>query len=193
MPYNKGNNFIIMNIFQRVIVSLMSLSFLTSGSVKAGVNSDHKVLVETLETIGVEVVLNDIEFCDPEDEVAGLYSPRYNILIVCQDRRYSISGKEVEWTANDYDTLRHEATHVLQDCVAGLDNEKMEKYFNTPDHGRFIRSVLSIEDINNIVEVYEENGASREEIAKELEAFAVALKVPPLAISQQLESTCASL
>jgi hypothetical protein len=158
--------------------------------VKAAVDDDHVVLINSLETIGVEFVLNDVDLCDPEDEVAGLYSPRHNVLVVCQDNRFTMSGKEVEWTANDHDTLRHEATHVLQDCVAGLDNEKMEKYFDTIEHGRFIKSVLSIEAINNIVEIYEENGSSREIIANELEAFAIALKISPFVIAQQLEEIC---
>ena len=181
-----------MNILKRVALASLSLTFLTSGSVKASINEDHKVLVNSLETIGVEFVLNDTELCNPEDEVAGLYSPRHNVLVVCQDNRFTISGKEAEWTENDYDTLRHESHHVLQDCVTGLDNHTMDKYFAGVSHGEFISSVLSIDDINMIVEVYKENGASREVIAKELEAFAVATITSPDVIAQQLESLCLS-
>ena len=43
-----------------------------------------------------------------------------------------------------------------------------------------------------IVEVYKENGASREVIAKELEAFAVATITSPDVIAQQLELLCLS-
>ncbi len=181
-----------MNILKRVALASLSLTFLTSGSVRASINEDHKILVNSLETIGVEFVLNDTELCNPEDEVAGLYLPRHNVLVVCKDNRFTISGKEVEWTENDYNTLRHEAHHVLQDCVTGLDNHTMDKYFDRISHGEFIRSVLSIDDINNIVEAYEENGASREAIANELEAFAVAIKTSPSVIAQQLETLCLS-
>jgi hypothetical protein len=179
-----------MNLAQRVAVSLLSLSFLTSGSVKAGEYEDHTGLIETLESHGVEVVLNDADLCDPENETSGLYSPRHNILIVCQDNRFTISGKEVEWSENDYDTLRHEATHVLQDCMSGIDNKDMEKLFDTHDHGEFVRGVLTIKSINKIIEVYTESGASREEIAMELEAFAVALSISPEEISEQLDIVC---
>ena len=181
-----------MNIFQKVVITSLSLTFLTSGSVKASINEEHKVLVNSLETIGVDFVLNDVDLCDPEDEVAGLYSPRHNVLVVCQDNRFTMSGKEVEWTENDYDTLRHESHHVLQDCVTGLDNHTMDKYFAGVSHGEFVRSILTIDQINKIVEIYKENGSSREAIANELEAFAVALKTSPSVIAQQLETLCLS-
>ena len=132
-------------------------------------------------------MLNDVELCDPEDEVAGLYLPRRNVLVVCQDNRFTMSDKEVEWTDNDYDTLRHEAIHVLQDCVTGLDTHTMDKYFDDVSHGEFISDTLTIDQINNIVKIYTEMGASRENIANELEAYSMASKVSPSTIAEKLE------
>ena len=48
----------------------------------------------------------------------------YNSIMICQDDRIETSDQEVEWTENDYDTLRHEAHHVVQDCMKGIDNEQ---------------------------------------------------------------------
>jgi thymidylate synthase len=76
--------------------------------------------------------------------------------------------------------------------VTGLENHTMGKYFEGVTHGEFIRSVLTIDQINTIVEVYKENGASREAIANELEAFAVAVITSPDVIAQQLETLCLS-
>ena len=179
-----------MNIFQKVTASVISLTFLTSGSVQARINNDHKVLWNTLEDVGVAVLLNEPDICAPENEVAGIYSPSHNVLVVCQDNRLPLTSREVEWTENDYDTLRHEAHHALQDCVTGIENSDMEKFYGTLDHGNIVRDTLTQAQINGIVEVYEKNGTSRESIVRELEAFAVAYSVSPQRISEVLSRTC---
>ena len=79
-----------------------------------------------IRTAGVTILLNDPQFVKM---VCGMYSPTHRVLVVCQDDRYPISTKEIEWTPNDYDTLRHESHHVLQDCLDGINNSTIVLLF----------------------------------------------------------------
>ena len=75
----------------------------------------HVGLWNTLQRAGVTTQINPRD-CKPEFH--GYYNRRSVKLVVCQDNSTG-GGRQVEWTANDLDTLRHEAQHVLQDCMVG--------------------------------------------------------------------------
>jgi len=180
-----------MNLTQKIASGFVGLSLLLTPGLKAGVEEDHEVLWNALEEVGVELYLNDIEYCDADSGVSGLYSPRLNIMIICQDERIPISSREVEWTDNDYDTLRHEAHHVVQDCVAGLENGDMSTYFDDEDtYSEFVKTALSEKQIDNIVQAYREGGSSDEMVIHEVEAFAVANSIPPDSITRSLLKLC---
>jgi hypothetical protein len=180
-----------MNFTQKIASGFVGLSLLLTPGLKAGVEEDHDVLWNALEEVGVELYLNDTEYCDADSGVSGLYSPRLNIMIICQDERIPISSREVEWTDNDYDTLRHEAHHVVQDCVAGLENGNMDVYFGDRDtYTEFVKTALTEEQFDNIVKTYKEGGSSDEVVIHEVEAFAVASSIPPDSIARALVKVC---
>lgn len=180
-----------MNFTQKIASGFVGLSLFIMPSARAGVEESHKVLWNTLEEVGVELYLNDPDYCHIDEEVAGLYSPLYNVMVICQDERLPISDREVDWTPNDYDTLRHEAHHVVQDCIAGFDNVHMEVFFNDDDElKKFITKALTEEQAGNIIEAYRGGGATNEVIRHELEAFAVANSVSPEIISNVLLRVC---
>ena len=180
-----------MKFINKLTSGLVGLTLLFSPSVRAETYEEHRVLIDSLEKIGVEFVLNHPDLCDPEAGVSGLYSPTHNVLIVCQDYRSSFSSKEVEWTANDYDTLRHEAHHVVQDCMVGLENGNMGSYFDDSDtYTEFVTGALTDQEIDNIVETYREGGGTDEVVIHELEAFAVANSIPPDSIARALLRVC---
>ena len=179
-----------MNIFQKITSGFIGLSLLALPSAKA-LEENHKELWNALEEVGVELYLNDTEYCAADEGVSGLYSPRLNVMVICQDERIPISSREVEWTDNDYDTLRHEAHHVVQDCVAGLENEQMSTYFDDKDtYTEFVKTALTENQFDNIVQTYREGGSSDEMVIQEVEAFAVANSIPPDSIARALLKLC---
>ena len=178
-----------MHVLRKLASAAIGLTLFCVPSVRAEDNpDDHWLLWDTLERKGITVLLNDTDLCD--GEAAGLYSPSHNVLVVCQDRRIPLTSKEVDWTANDFDTLRHEAHHVLQDCLDGLENDTSVLFFEGRKMKEFVRNSLTQKQIESIIETYGEAGASDEVIMMELEAFAVAQTVSPLTIADGIDELC---
>ena len=100
-----------MRLLQKITSSAIGLSLLTIPGVSAKINPSHDELKRALNDVGVEVYLNETELCDGSK--SGMYSPDYDAIVICQDDRIETSDQEVEWTENDYDTLRHESQHVV--------------------------------------------------------------------------------
>ena len=102
--------------FNRLAASaLASLSLLMPGAALADNSFEaHASLANAIAEVGVDVYINPPEVC--EDGIAGMYISGASALVVCQDN--ATGEEQVDWTANDLDTLRHEAQHLIQDCVA---------------------------------------------------------------------------
>jgi len=179
-----------MNIFSKVASVLTGATLFLSPSVKAETHENHLTLWDSLEENGIQVVINEPEICN-EDDINGFYIPSHNVLGVCQDNRKILTNTEVEWTPNDYDTLRHEAQHAIQDCLSGLDNDESELLFDEKERFiKFITDILTEEQIDLIIKSYSERGASDEVILMELEAFAVAALNDPLTIVNGVNQLC---
>ena len=179
-----------MNVFSKVASSLLGATLLLSPSIKAETYEEHLTLIDTLEENGIVVVLNEPEFCNEED-IDGFYIPDANVLGVCQDNRKVISNSEVQWTSNDYDTLRHEAQHVIQDCLSGKDNGQSRLLFQDKEKFmKFVTDILTADNIENIVDTYRQRGASDEVILMELEAFSVAALDDPSVLTRGVRELC---
>jgi len=147
----------------------------------------HAVLAETIERAGVNFILND-PYCQANPEVMGFYAGKERVLVVCQDN-YVPGGGQVRWTANDLDTLRHEAQHLIQDCMAGGNHDHLlGSLYKDPVALGF--SVLGSERIQRITEIYRSHGASDHVLLMEYEAFAVADMNVPLEQSQDIVRAC---
>ena len=148
----------------------------------------HVGLWNTLQRAGVTTQINPRD-CKPEFH--GYYNRRSVKLVVCQDNSTG-GGRQVEWTANDLDTLRHEAQHVLQDCmVGGLGDLRSSSYFDYETLKEVLgKSSLTPDQLKNIIESYAKDGASEETIIMELEAFAVARDVDASSIAGAIEKYC---
>ena len=176
-----------MKIFQKIASSVVGLSLLTIPGVSAKMDSSHDGLKRALNDVGVKVILNETDLCDGSK--SGMYSPDYNVIIICQDDRIETSDQEVEWTENDYDTLRHESQHIVQDCMEGIDNNKMSLFFsNEIEYLEFVVMGLTKSEFFQIVESYRSFGD--DVLLNELEAFAVAKNVKPDTISKALPGVC---
>ena len=132
----------------------------------------HVRLWQAVEKTGVSIMINPPQVCDGPDAPMGLYAGGYQVMVICQDNRIAGSDKEVEWTANDLDTLRHEAHHVAQDCVDGTMDAELDAVYKSPY--AFGRSVLGVAGVYRVVKVYGDQGADAHTQTLEVEAFAVA-------------------
>ena len=159
-------------------------------SASGGIKEEHDVLLESLESIGVRVWFNHSD-CRERD-IDGLYNSVLRKLVICQDNAKWATDRMIAMTANDYDTLRHEAHHVIQDCVSGeLGDGLLGDLFKDPeDYNAFIENALGREKAEAVDRVYTSQGADRLTVLLEMEAFAMASSVPADVISDTLISVC---
>ena len=141
----------------------------------AGANdlAAHANLWETVQSVGVSTLINHpICYQDGED-FDGFYASGDEVLIVCQD---NATGQEVvNFTDNDLDTIRHEAIHLIQDCLDGRADNSLVHII--PDsRKRFNEAVaaLGLDTVQRIIAAYSQQGADLHVINLELEAFAFA-------------------
>ncbi len=100
-------------------------------------SDDHIRILKAVQSKGIVVSINDREACD--HETSGMYSyghtragARYADFIVCQDNGRP-GGPIASWTENDLDTIRHEAAHIIQDCIDGkIANMSLDTVFDDP-------------------------------------------------------------
>ena len=144
--------------------------------VREGSSEAHGLLVEAIRRNGVDFTIND-DYCFENEDIMGFYSGRRRSLVVCQDNAVK-GGGVVAWTANDLDTLRHEAQHMIQDCVVGTNNDhQLAPIYTSPT--ALAQRELGPEAVASITSTYREGGASDLVLLLEYEAFAVAaLNVP---------------
>jgi len=168
-----------------------SASFATpvnAQGVREGSLDAHVVLVRALDRAGVSLVLNH-SHCQEIAGINGFYSGQNRLLVVCNDRYIPGIEENPEWTANDLDTLRHEAQHFIQDCMVGTnhDHTLSSVYKDPVALGRY---VLGQGRLDNITRIYREQGASDHVLRMEYEAFSVAAMNVPLEQSQDIQRYC---
>jgi len=165
-----------------------SLASPEQASVPEGSLDAHAVLVQAIEAQGVDFIVNH-EFCDENPNVMGFYSSKAAVLVVCNDRFERGVNEDPQWTANDLDTLRHEAQHLIQDCmVGGLQDQRLHPVYRDPIGLAY--GVLGSERMEGINSLYRQNGADNATILLEWEAFSVAQMNVPLEQSQDITRYC---
>lgn len=182
-----------MNIINSVLKTalLTSMMFCIPEAKANEEDFHHRRLITSLQNVGITISIND-PICQ-ESDANGLYHSQLKLLVVCQDNA-KWNSEEVLWTSNDYDTLRHEAHHVLQDCVGGElgDGELSDFFDDENEYNDFIVNTIGSETAGEIAEIYEEYGASPSTVLNEVEAFAVANSVSAEAISIGVTRLCAN-
>ena len=185
-----------MTIFNRIattaLTGLAALGF-ASASIASpnttvpaeGSIAGHSLLADTIRAAGVTFELNH-QLCQ-EEGMAGFYASTYRLLVVCQDN-YQGNGP-VDWTANDLDTLRHEAQHLIQDCmIGGIADGTLHPVYRDPIGLGF--GVLGGDRMSGINTIYRQNGADTDTVILEWEAFAVAEMNVPVEQSQDIARYC---
>jgi len=172
-----------------VLATAFAASLLSAPTLASDTNhQDHVNLANTLTEVGVTVTINNPIHCPPGREGGGSYSPFSALLAICQDNGVS-DGVAVEWTPNDYDTLRHEAHHVIQDCISGtIADGRMDMLFNSKDWDEFTKG---LDDY--VSKVYKEQikrGMTDKVAMEEVEAYVVAEFIPAANISKKVRQFC---
>ena len=150
----------------------------------------HKRLLNDVESLGVQVVIND-GYCEKLNMLNGFYFNKKKQLYICQDNRL-IDGKIVEWTENDFDTIRHEAFHLIQDCIDGKLGDGKYKSFYSDDEliQVVLDSGITMKRLRKYVNLYTILGESSHGIMLELEAISSSKVMSADDISKMLNDVC---
>ena len=155
------------------LTALTALSTVTAPSAHAtNVDNAHIRLAQAIRSVGITLTINPIACYSTG--AFGWYSSANYEMVVCQE---SAKGTyEVDWTAEDLDTLRHEAQHLVQDCMDGQINGILGSVYKEPV--RLGNTILGEEGVQHVIEAYSE--ASDHIKVMEIEAFSVARMNEPL-------------
>lgn len=171
------------------LAAAIGFSTFTATAKAGNTMRDHNVLWHAIENSGTPIFVNVPSECK-DNWGGGVYitAPTgKTALVVCQDHGAEAGeGNQVTWTANDLDTLRHEAHHIVQDCAYGTKGDRwLDTFFTGDALTSFVVKNLSEEKINFIVRSYPSN-----KHLTELEAFAVADSVDASAIADAITDIC---
>ena len=151
-------------------------------------HSHHYELAETLVNTGIRLRINP-NACDERENTYGWYRPSTSEVVICQENKIVGSTKEVQWTEEDYDTLRHEAHHVVQDCMrAGRRDGRLGAVYESPLN--IGKTILGTNNMEAIGEAYRSEGASAHTVVMEIEAFSVAAMNDPQEQVSDIRNFC---
>ncbi len=115
--------------------------------------------------------------CDDDPYMEGSYHTVDKVLTICVDGTAD---------ANDHDTVRHEAWHVLQSCLSP-NLPMLKPLFNGEEEFQeYVLSFISKRDYNRIVELYPPS-----HVDVEVEAFVMARGLTAEQIEKSLHKACA--
>ena len=167
------------------------LSMAPAGAMSIAERENHIKLAEAVMESGVEVSINTKEHCfSLEHRFFGSYNPSKRVIAICQENATDWNGEVIEFSAEDYDTLRHEAHHLVQDCLDGDIDGRMQPMFTGDDRVKFL-SYFSDKKERSVRETYADGGEAMIEL--EIEAFAVADEVSADSIANAVKNVCGVL
>ena len=155
-------------------------------------HDDHVKLFNTVKEVGVSVYINPDEVCNPvvtgKGKFFGFYAGHNQMMVICQEQalKSGVYGQQYNWTEEDYDTLRHEAHHLVQDCMDRTLDAKLAAVYTKPTV--FASNVLTKRRFNWVVETYKNGG--KHMVVMELEAFSVAQMNNPLEQIKDVKRYC---
>jgi len=173
-----------MNKFSTIALSALTLLATTAPQALAKSNYGHHVrLGRVVRSTGINFKINPARCW--ERESFGWYWAAQNEMVICQENKRSV-GVEAQWTEEDLDTLRHEAQHLIQDCMDGSRQGALGAVYKDPIG--LAKSVLGDRGIRSILNAYSESSDHIK--VMELEAFSVAAMNEPLEQAQDINKYC---
>ena len=146
----------------------------------------HNRLLSAVKSTGLQVKINPPE-CDT-DNALGWYWAARNEMVICQENKIKGSSQQVYWTAEDLDTIRHEAHHLVQDCMGTNFDGHLDSVYNKPLALGY--DVLGAENVHSIASSYAQGGADNHTQVMEVEAFAVAAMNDPAEQVRDIQRFC---
>ena len=174
---------------KRFIATIATVLGVSTPALATGTFEEHKELFNNLQQVGINVTINDPRHCN--GTIDGMYRSSEGLLVVCQDHGHR-GGPEVDWTANDLDTLRHEAMHVLQDCADGTRGDQRLVTWHPTERAtmEFAYDTLGRREVYNILNLPAYRYAPHQVKVLEAEAFASAATINPTRIGDAILNTC---
>ncbi len=140
---------------------------------EADIKQHLNLLVALEDHVGIDVIVNP-KVCD-DDDFDGAYVVQDDkaYLVVCQDNRVigERGNPNYAWTDNDLDTIRHETFHLVQDCVDGKKDLKMNLTYPSIE---YVIDQLGNQALPIMFNYYQRGVRDSHEIYLELEAFLAA-------------------
>ena len=171
-------------MFKQIALATIAAITTTMPALANNINQ-HNQLLTAVNSTGITTRINPAE-CDVEPGAFGWYSARNAELVICQENKIKGSSRQVEWTAEDFDTVRHEAHHVAQDCRDNSLNGRLNSVYKDPVG--LAADVLNEKFIDGIIESYGSRG--KHIVIMELEAFSVAAINDPIEQVQDIKRYC---
>jgi hypothetical protein len=166
-----------------IVATLTALATFTPVARAESNYSDHMVLGDAVRSTGISLKINPMR-CWSKAAFGWYYAAR-NEMVICQENKFKVDV-EARWTEEDLDTLRHEAQHLIQDCMDGSRQGVLASVYKEPIE--LAKSVLGTERIGYILREY--SHASNHIKVMELEAFSVALMNVPLEQARDIQTYC---
>ena len=138
------------NTFQRLGLGILggAVSLIVGGVAESGntttyrasdldaavavLDAGHADLLQAVADTGTTVLINDGECYEGEMRgVYGFYSGAEGLFVICQEN--GSEGSVTRFTAEDLNTIRHEAQHLVQDQMDGVLDGWLDNRYNTND------------------------------------------------------------
>ena len=188
-----------MNI-KALLSALLVGSSLTASAVAAPTYNEretidaHISLLNTMDDMGINIQVNNPNICLNEKDTSGMWVGANRLFVVCQEAiRKSpnpvYTGEIFVASDDDLDTIRHEAHHVLQDCMDGTIDGALEHYLNPTALKDFLEYYPDDME-QGIIDLYRSYNTPERVVMLELEAWAVADMVPAEMIEEALIREC---
>ena len=177
-----------LNLVSRLATTAVMAASIIGGAVpeaKAGQSNytDHITLGNVVRSTGISFKINPARCWDRNSY--GWYWAAQNEMVICQENKRSV-GVEVQWTEEDLDTLRHEAQHLIQDCMDGSRQGALGAVYKDPI--QLAKDILGTDGIAGVLSAY--SSVSDHIKVMELEAFAVAAMNDPIDQARDIQKFC---
>ena len=177
----------------KTLLTALTLTTLATPVLAQSDLSQHQQLSNAVESTGVSISLNKAEYCYSKfnggKKFFGFYYGPTRLLVICQEqalRTDTYNQGQLQWSEEDFDTLRHEAHHLVQDCRDKELNQELDTVYTKPVN--LAMSVLGRDGVMGVLQTYSD--ASEEMKVLELEAFSVARMNQPLEQVNDIKTYC---
>ena len=175
---------------KRFLLSLLLPFSLSTPALAGNTFEDHVELWRTIQSTGTEIYINSPQYCDTPGGAAFISRKRAIVICMISDLGVGVQG---EWTQEDLNSLRHEAHHLVQDCLDGdIHDAALGRLFKTDEelYSFLSKSSLTEEQLKSIAKNYRSIGYNSRAILIELEAWVTAQDVPASSITNAINQFC---